>query len=419
MRKIIGIICFLSSLCSCSPIIDELSEDSEADLTSKLSWIGETDKFTVSDKEGLRLDDKAKTAGSAFLATPSVRVRGTRWEFRVHLLFQPSINNYARFYLASSADNLSGALNGYFVQIGGKEDNVSLYRQTGDKLQLLATGRALMTGNSSPDVRLKVECDDNGYWTFWTRLKQEPEYIKEQQVWDTGFTTSVCAGVRCFYTASRCNGFVFSHIRITDGVETTTEPRPEEPTEPEEPESPDGPQSATLLFNEVMYHNATNGAEYVELYNASKEAVSLLGWKLEKLTLNGVPIMIGGSIALTNDTLNPSSVAPQSYICFTQSTSVAVLQAKHQVPRTNLVGLKRFLSLNDKGGVLILRSKGGKVMDRCYFGDDAHTNPSKQRVGVSLEKRAPRLASDKESNWVSSAHATGGTPGMPNAVFEN
>ncbi len=201
-------------------------------------------------------------------------------------------------------------------------------------------------------------------------------------------------------------------------METTTEPRPEEPTEPEEPGAPDGPQSATLLFNEVMYHNATNGAEYVELYNASKEAVSLLDWKLEKLKLDGTP-MVGGSIALTNGTSNPSSVAPESYICFTQSTSVAVLQAKHQVARTNLVGLNSFLSLSNDGGILVLRSKGGKMMDRCYFGDDAHTNSSKQRVGVSLEKRAPQLASDKESNWVSSAHATGGTPGMPNAVFGN
>ncbi len=39
-----------------------------------------------------------------------------------------------------------------------------------------------MKGNNSPKLYIKVECDNNGYWTFWTRLESENEYTKEKQV---------------------------------------------------------------------------------------------------------------------------------------------------------------------------------------------------------------------------------------------
>lgn len=92
--------------------------------------------------------------------------KNTRWEFGVHLTFNPSANNYARFYLTSSSNILSGNLNGYYIQIGGAKDNVALYRQNGNQSKLLASGRELMKGNSSPKLYIKVECDNNGYWTF-------------------------------------------------------------------------------------------------------------------------------------------------------------------------------------------------------------------------------------------------------------
>lgn len=413
MKRIIGIICFLSSLCSCSPVIDDLSEEMTDDFTYKLAWAGDTDKFTISEQEGLRLNDKEKVAGSAFLTSGSSRVRDTRWEFRTHFFFQPSVNNHARFYLISSSDNLSGALDGYFVQIGGKDYNVSLYRQTGLKLQLLASGRELMRGNKSPDLKIKVECDANGYWTFWTCLKEESAYVKEQQVWDDPTGSSVCFGVYCFYTSSRYNGFVFSHIRVTEGVEIVTESKPDHP-DPEVPEVVDEP-AATLLFNEVMYHNSGDGAEYIEIYNSSKEPVSLLGLQLEKLRIDGSAI-VGGAITLTSTTPDALVVAPENYICLTQSSKI--VEKKHRVGQAKVVGISNFPTLSDKGGYLVLRFKEGKVIDHCYFGDQVHSIPASKAIGIALEKRSPQLASDKISNWTSSGHATGGTPGIKNSMVK-
>ena len=411
MKRFICILCFLSSLCSCSPLGDELSDDLQDDLTYRLEWAGDIDKFKIDREEGLRLDDKQEAAGSAFLVTPSTQIRGTRWEFRAHLFFNPSANNYARFYLAASSDHLSGALDGYFLQIGGAKDCVSLCRQDGLEVVLLATGREVMKSNNSPDLKLKVECDDNGYWTFWTCLKGEPDYVLEKQVRDETFTASVCAGVCCFYTATRCNGFIFSHIRMTHDVETTT--KPEEPETPDQPELPEEPEQEGLLFNEVMYHNGKDGVEYIELYNNSQKYISLLGIHMEKQKVDGTPIN-GGRIALTNGTSNPSGIDPGTYLCFT--TSAKELQKKHQVEKTTLVDLSGFPPLNDKGGVLVLLSAEGQVIDRCFFSDDLHTISKKKAIGVSLEKRSPSLVSDKAINWLSSKNKTGGTPGIRNSV---
>ena len=149
---------FIILLYSCALPPEDEKESLEPDsLTSELPWTGETEKFTINTKEGVHLNDPQEDAGTAYITIPSSSVRSTRWEFGVRLTFNPSANNYARFYLASSSEILSGDLNGYYIQIGGTKDNVALYRQNGNQSKLLASGRELMKGNNSPKLFIKVE----------------------------------------------------------------------------------------------------------------------------------------------------------------------------------------------------------------------------------------------------------------------
>ena len=204
-------------LYSCALPPEDEKESLEPDSsTSELPWTGETEKFTINTKEGVHLNDPQEDAGTAYITIPSSSVRSTRWELGVRLTFNPSANNYARFYLASSSEILSGDLNGYYIQIGGTKDNVALYRQNGNQSKLLASGRELMKGNNSPKLFIKVECDANGYWTFWTRMESETEYTKEKQIKDASITKSICCGIYCVYTKSRCDGFTFHHIQLSD-----------------------------------------------------------------------------------------------------------------------------------------------------------------------------------------------------------
>ena len=233
---------FIVLFYNCSlPADDEDEGNPEEDnTTSELPWEGETDKFTINSKEGLRLNDPQENAGTAYVTIPSNSVKNTRWEFGVRLTFNPSANNYARFYLTSSSNVLSGNVNGYYIQIGGAKDNVALYRQNGEQPKLLASGREVMKGNNSPKLYIKVECDNNGYWTFWTRLESENEYTKEKQVKDNSILTSLYCGIYCIYTKTRCKGFTFHHIQLSNDVETTTKPT-ETPDEPDKPDVPEDP----------------------------------------------------------------------------------------------------------------------------------------------------------------------------------
>lgn len=409
---------FISIFYNCSlPADDEEDSEGEDTATSGLSWEGETDKFTINSKEGVHLNDPAEDSGTAYVTIPSTSVKNTRWEFGVHLTFNPSANNYARFYLTSSSNTLSGSLNGYFIQIGGAKDNVTLYRQNGDQPKLLASGREVMKGNNSPQLYIKAECDNNGYWTFWTRLESEDGYTLEKQVKDTGIQGSVCSGIYCVYTKTRCKGFTFHHVRLSNGVETTTDPdnTPDEP-DSEEPDITELPEDVRgmLLFNEIMYDNATDGAEYIELYNPTEQTIVLPQLFLYKMHEDG---KVYSTTTLQNESSSqPLIIASKGYLCFSKYPSKII--QKHNVDRENLIEISKFPALDNEGGYLALSStpKTGKghTFDTCRFWDGMHDTDKSKTIGISLEKESPELPS-LNKNWQSSKNTTGGTPGIKNS----
>lgn len=417
-----ALLCFFISISfSCSlPADDEEDGASGEDYaTSELPWEGEVDKFTINAKEGVHLDDPLEDAGTAYVTIPSSSVKNTRWEFDVRLTFNPSANNYARFYLTSSSNVLSGGLNGYYIQIGGAKDNVALYRQNGNESKLLASGRELMKGNNSPKLSIKVECDNNGYWTFWTRLDSESEFTKERQVKDNSIRSSLCCGIYCIYTKTRCKNFTFQHVKLSNDVETTTQPD-DTPDNPDH-ETPDNPDISELpddvrgmlLFNEVMYDNATNGAEYIEIYNPTEESIVLPVLYLYKMYEDG---KVYSTTTLRNeDSTVPLTVPSKGYLCFTKYRNTVI--KKHNVEGSNLIEISKFPSLLNDGGYLALSNsekvEKGQTFDTCRFGDIMHTTSAKKPIGISLEKISPELSS-LNKNWRSSNHITGGTPGIKN-----
>lgn len=417
-----ALLCFFISISfSCSlPADDEEDGASGEDYaTSELPWEGEIDKFTINAKEGVHLDDPQEDAGTAYVTIPSSSVRNTSWEFNVRLTFNPSANNYARFYLTSSSNVLSGALNGYYIQIGGAKDNVALYRQNGNESKLLASGRELMKGNNSPKLSIKVECDDNGYWTFWTRLESESEFAKEKQVKDNSIRGSLYCGIYCIYTKTRCKDFTFQHIKLSNDVETTTQPD-ETPDNPDD-ETPDNPDISELpddvrgmlLFNEVMYDNVMNGAEYIEIYNPTNKTIVLPALYLYKMYNDGT--VYSTTTLHFEDSPAPLTIRAKDYICFTKYVNRLI--QRHNVDGINLIETSKFPALNNDGGYLALSSSKkplkGHTFDTCCFRDEMHTPTIAETIGISLEKESPELSS-LNKNWRSSNHKTGGTPGIKN-----
>ena len=366
---------FISIFYNCSlPADDEEDSEGEDTATSELSWEGETDKFTINSKEGVHLNDPAEDSGTAYVTIPSTSV------------------------------------------IGGAKDNVTLYRQNGDQPKLLASGREVMKGNNSPQLYIKVECDNNGYWTFWTRLESEDGYTLEKQVKDTGIQSSVCSGIYCVYTKTRCKAFTFHHVRLSNGVETTTDPdnTPDKP-DSEEPDITELPEDVRgmLLFNEIMYDNATDGAEYIELYNPTEQTIVLPQLFLYKMHEDG---KVYSTTTLQNESPSqPLIIASKGYLCFSKYLDKII--QKHNVNRENLIEISKFPALDNEGGYLALSStpKTGKghTFDTCRFWDEMHDTDKSKTIGISLEKKSPELPS-LNKNWRSSKHTTGGTPGIKN-----
>ncbi len=408
---------FLLSLHSCSRLYEDESLEEKDNITALLPWKGETDKFTISPQEGIRLNAPQEESGTAYITIPSTTVRNTRWEFGVCLTFNPSSYNYARFYLASSSEVLSGNLNGYFIQIGGAKDNVGLYRQDDGQPKLLASGRELMKGNNSPKLSIKVECDNNGYWTFWTRLDTEKEYTEEKRVKDTGLQSSVCAGIYCVYTKTRRQGFRFHHVQLTRDISSGNAPDGTDP--PAEPSLPDYPKEVRnlLSFNEVMYDNATDGAEYIELYNPSASPVSVAALKFIRYVDTG----FGSTTTKTSVVLQQADgnrqiqVPPYGYICLTKYA--AKLVSKHKADGKTIVEIANFPKLTNEDSYIAIMTdeEESRLIDKCSYFESMHTSGNKRHQGISLEKLSPELSSSTRKNWRSSDDVTGGTPGAANS----
>ncbi len=152
----------------------------------------------------------------------------------------------------------------------------------------------------------------------------------------------------------------------------------------------------TLVFNEIMYHPATNepALEWVEFYNQMAVDVDVSGWK------------VTGDIGFTFPA--NSRVAGRSYLVV--AVNPAALLAT--MAQTNVTG--PFTGrLNNANGTVRLRNNAGRLMDEINYGTDGAWPVGPDGGGVTLAKRDRDLGSKAAANWTTSEQA-GGTPGTDN-----
>ena len=108
----------------------QVSDDfSDGNFTENPLWSGTTENFAVN--TGFQLQSKASAASKSFLTTYSEVFDNAVWEFWVKINYNPTSSNYASIYVISDRADLSGDVNGYYIQIGNTSDEVSLYLQQG------------------------------------------------------------------------------------------------------------------------------------------------------------------------------------------------------------------------------------------------------------------------------------------------
>lgn len=178
----------------------------DGDFTSNPAWGGQTDRFSVESGQ-LRLT-APEVEDESYLVTASEEVDDVIWEFRIRMEFNPSSSNYSRVYLMSSASDLLGTLNGYFVIIGDSPDEVSLYRQDGSSEVKIIDGEDKTIDVSPVNVFVRVTRDALGNWELYRNGNLEGVTT------DNTYSAATHFGVRCTYTSSRHDLFFFDDFFV-------------------------------------------------------------------------------------------------------------------------------------------------------------------------------------------------------------
>ncbi len=153
---------------------------------------------------------------------------------------------------------------------------------------------------------------------------------------------------------------------------------------------------SVVVFNEIMYHPATNEAalEWVELHNQNAVDVDLGGWKItggiDYTFAAGTVIRGGGQLVV--------AVSPASLVTAGSAGNVIGPFSGR---------------LSNNGEELRLRDIGNRLMDSVSYGVDGDWPAGADGAGMSLVKRHPNLASRPAESWTVSAQI-GGTPGAAN-----
>ncbi len=187
----------------------------DGDFLYNPSWTGDTADFSMSyssaipvgQKPALRLD--ATESDTSFLVVSSALASHAEWRFWVKMSFNTSANNFARIYLFADQDDLTVPLNGYFVQLGGANDSICLFRQSGNVIDPLIKGAHGYTGNSTNVLRVKVTRDESGHWQLLSDGSGGYNFVAEGACQDNAFNSASFFGIFCKYTSSNSSKFYF------------------------------------------------------------------------------------------------------------------------------------------------------------------------------------------------------------------
>ncbi len=237
----------------------QLSEDfADGDFSNNPEWSGEVTKFIVESGQ-LRLD-APRVSDMAYLSTPANPIDNAEWIFSVAMDFNPSANNFAKTYLVSDNSNLRAALNGYFVKMGGSDDEISLFRQDGFIETKIIDGMDKRIDKDNVELSIKVTRDDRGQWALFSDVDLGGSFIQEGTAQDATYRSALFFGFLCQYTTTRSDRFRF------DDIEVRGTPFVDDEAPTLFDVTPSGERSLILDFSEPM---AREGAENTTNYEVS------------------------------------------------------------------------------------------------------------------------------------------------------
>lgn len=212
----------------CNALSAQVSENfSDGNFTVAPKWIGNTADFIVNDQARLQTNNTIANS-TFFLSTANTLAIETEWTFWVQLAFNPSSANYVDAFLTASASDLSlNSTYGYFVRLGGTDDEICLYRKsaTGEITKIIQGSKQILN-TSNNIIKVKVTRDEKDKWVLSRDLSGTGNnYIVEGSVEDKTFNSSAYFGFLIKQsTASFFQKHFFDDIQIKNYVPDLTPP---------------------------------------------------------------------------------------------------------------------------------------------------------------------------------------------------
>jgi hypothetical protein len=172
-------------------------------------------------------------------------------------------------------------------------------------------------------------------------------------------------------------------------------------------------EAGDVLINEILFDPISPGVDYVELYNVSDKP-----FDLSELKLGVIKESFPNPADTTMKTITEDNrlFLPHSYVLL--STDAFTVSQQYACEIKDYVDMESFPSYPNSGGVALLMSRQGKVVDQMTFSEKMHYPLLKETKGVSLERISWEVPSDQSDNWHSAVEAVHfGTPGYANSMM--
>lgn len=198
---------------------------SDGDFSAAPVWEGDAAAFIVNATQQLQLNNSVATTSQLRSNNPMATLDGMEWRMRVKQAFAGSASNYGRVYLVSDQADLTGPVNGYYLQFGeaGSNDAIELFQQTGTTSVSVCRGTEAQIA-SSFDVGVQVKRDAAGNWQLLVDPAGGTNYAVQASGTSTAHNTSAIIGVRCTYTASNADKFFYDDFYAGPAIVDTSPP---------------------------------------------------------------------------------------------------------------------------------------------------------------------------------------------------
>lgn len=201
-----------------SYVLSQINETfSDGNFSVNPEWVGVDSNFIVN--EAFELQSVAKTTSVSYLATHSNVFVNAVWECSFRINYTTSSSNYACFYISADDKNVQNEnLNGLYVQVGGTNDEVSLYVQKAGKKTKIIDGVDKRTDGKPVEISVRVTRSGNGTFDLYSKLTSEAEYFHEGTVVNNLIASSDYVALLYSNTSTTGNSYFFDNINVSGDV---------------------------------------------------------------------------------------------------------------------------------------------------------------------------------------------------------